>query len=83
MLKLNGLNFVNGTFEQVLTFFVNIIYSILQLRVPVIVHAVRTVGYWLRDGRRTDPSDNPAEQVLVPSASRRTARGIVSVCYEF
>ena len=52
---------------------------IFQLRIPVVVHTARTVGYRLRDGRRPDPTDNSAKQVLVPSASRRTKRGLVSL----
>ena len=49
----------------------------VQLRVPPVVHAPRPVGHRLRDHRRPDPADHPAEQVARAGARRGPARGIV------
>jgi len=54
---------------------------VFQLRVPTELHTPWSVGNRLRHFRRTDLTDNPAEQVTWTGTARWPARRLVSAFY--
>ena len=52
--------------------------NIFQLRLPIELYSVGSMGDRVRDGRREHPPDHPAEQVALSGLARRRQRRIVS-----
>lgn len=52
----------------------------LQLRFPIELHPLRSMGDWLRHAERRYPANDSTKQISLPGAARRLSGRIVSCC---